>query len=59
MSDEELQPVWLFRFALESETGVPISQSVAEELLDLIVRWAEENECQVGGGYRPPRLEER
>lgn len=59
MPDNDAEPVWLFRFGLEGEGGLPVSRALAEELLDLIIKWAEENDCQVGGGYRAPKPEER
>ena len=51
-------PVWLFRFALEHEKDKPLERSTAEELMDLIVAWAETNSLQIGGGYRRPRPDE-
>ncbi len=59
MSKKETQSVWLFRFGLEGEAGAPIRRALAEALLDRIIEWAEENECQIGGGYRPPAPDER
>lgn len=58
MQEEESQLVWMFRFGLEGEDGKPIERALAEELLDRIVEWAEENGCQVGGAYRAPSPEE-
>ncbi|MBW3542572.1 MAG: hypothetical protein KY476_20100 [Planctomycetes bacterium] len=58
MTPSGQQPVWLFDFALESETGEPVAAERAEQLLDMIVAWAEERQLQVGGGYRPPSDEE-
>ena len=52
------QPYWMFTFGLEGEGDKPVSRDLAEELLLLIVKWAEENECQIGGGFRPPEPEE-
>ena len=54
MSTERAEPVWLFHFALESESGVPIPSTIPEELIDLIVDWVEKRELQIGGGYRAP-----
>ncbi len=58
MENRHLQPVWLFHFGLESESGEPIEQTVAAELLEYIVVWAEQRGLQVGGGYRRPTQEE-
>ena len=56
--DEVCQPVWIFRFSLEHESGKPVRRTTADALLQSIVKWAEEENLQVGGGYRPPRPEE-
>jgi hypothetical protein len=52
------QRVWLFQFALERESGEPITRTTAAELLEHIVTWAEQRDLQVGGGYRRPKAEE-
>ena len=49
------EEVWLFNFALEGEALGKIERKKAEELMEVIIEWAENNGCQVGGGYRAPR----
>ncbi len=49
---------WIFNFALESTSGVPVARSVPSALLETIVQWAEDNEMQIGGGYRKPSEQE-
>jgi hypothetical protein len=51
----EFEKVWLFNFALESEDGKPLGRDKANDLMEYIIQWAEENDCQVGGGYRAPK----
>ncbi len=58
MKTEDTAPVWLFDFALESESGEPVSSNVPDELMDVIIDWAEKRDLQVGGGFRAPRPEE-
>jgi len=51
---------WHFDFGLcatKSNQLIPISK--CEELLDLIIEWAEKNELGVGGGYREFTEDER
>jgi len=44
---------WHFDFGLyATNPNQLIPDSKCEELLDLIVEWAEKNELEVGGGYR-------
>jgi hypothetical protein len=52
------EQLWIFRFALEREDGAPVERELPERLLGEIVRWAEANGCQIGGGYRPPSADE-
>ena len=47
-----MEDVWLFNFALEKRGGKKLVESKANELLDLITLWSEENGFQIGGGYR-------
>lgn len=51
MTDED-KTSWLFDFGLEKVDGTTISVETAEELIDVIIAWAESNDCQIGGGYR-------
>ncbi len=52
MSTEGLQE-WRFRFGLcATRDGQLISRSKCDELMDVIVNWAEANDLGVGGGYR-------
>jgi hypothetical protein len=44
---------WHFDFGLCTPDSSLIPESKCEELLDLIVDWAEQNGYGVGGGYRP------
>ena len=48
------EEVWLFNFALESEDGNKLERNKANDLMDVIIQWAEKNGCQIGGGYRAP-----
>ena len=50
-----MSDVWMFRFVLEREDGRPMSSSVPEQLLEMIVSWAEEQGYQIGGGYGMPK----
>ena len=56
--DQTTQPVWIFSFALEHESANPVSRATAESLMQSIIKWAEERNLQVGGGYRPPKPKE-
>lgn len=45
---------WSFHFGLcGNETGQLIPRTKCEELLDLIIEWAESNDLGIGGGYGP------
>jgi len=55
MSKELDEPVWIFRFALESESKELVSPRVAENLMDHIIAWVEERGLQIGGGFRKPK----
>ena len=50
----ELKEYWAFRFCLEAEDGSLVPRGQAEELLEVIVEWAEARDLQIGGGYREP-----
>ena len=53
MSSDELVE-WEFRFGLcGSKEGQLIPREKCDELLDVIVSWAEANSLGIGGGYRP------
>jgi hypothetical protein len=57
MSDSE--EYWAFRFSIEAQDGAPIPRSRAEALLEVIIEWVEVHGLQMGGGFRPPRPEDR
>jgi hypothetical protein len=44
---------WEFTFGLCSQDERRIPSSKCDELLDLVINWAEKNECGIGGGYHP------
>jgi len=51
--NEKKRDEWHFDFGLcATKSKQFISESQCNELLDLIVRWAENNDLSVGGGYR-------
>ena len=51
--DDELAE-WEFRFGLcGNEMGQMIPRSKCDELLDVIIEWAEANDLGIGGGFRP------
>ncbi len=52
------QACWVFSFCLESESGEPVSRAEATELMENIIRYVEENNLQIGGGFRAPRADE-
>ena len=52
---EDNEICWVFRFAIESESGTQVPRSMPEELFEHIIDWAESRGMQVGGGYRKPR----
>jgi hypothetical protein len=54
MDSDEVRTEWEFRFELcGNTTGQLIPRSKCDELLDLIVAWAESNNLGIGGGYAP------
>lgn len=59
MISKEKEIVWIFEFGLERRDGLCFSREAPEELLDVIIKWAEDNDCQIGGGYRNPEDDER
>ncbi len=51
---------WHFDFGLcATNPNQLITDSQCEELLDLIVEWAEKNELGIGGGYREYTKDEK
>jgi hypothetical protein len=44
---------WHFNFGLSTPDSSLIPESKCDELLDLIIDWAEQHGYGVGGGYRP------
>lgn len=42
---------WKFNFCLERGNGERLPEKKARKLMEIIISWAEENSCQVGGGY--------
>ena len=53
MSRETKLEEWHFDFGLSAQDWKPISQSECDELLDVIIDWAEEHGFAIGGGFRP------
>ena len=52
--EEQAFEEWHFDFGLHApEPGQLVPASKCDELLDLIIQWAEENRLCIGGGYRP------
>ncbi|WP_442267054.1 hypothetical protein ACSIGC_04975 [Tenacibaculum sp. ZS6-P6] len=49
---------WLFQFVLENEKGEFIDVKKANELMSHIIEWVEKNNCQIGGAYKKPKLED-
>lgn len=43
---------WEFNFALAPNKQEKVAYIKAEELMDVIIEWAENNDCLVGGGFR-------
>lgn len=59
MNEKELEE-WKFSFGLGvTKPNETISRSKCDELLDLIIEWAEANDLGVGGGYREFNREEK
>ena len=51
---------WKFSFGLcVTKTNETIPRSKCDELLDLIIQWAETNNLGVGGGYQEFNKEEK
>ena len=44
---------WHFEFGLSSQEGKLVPQSDCDQLLDLIIDWAEEHGYCIGGGFGP------
>lgn len=49
------QEAWLFKFCIETVSGEKLERAKAEALMEKILSWAEQNECQIGGGFRVPK----
>ncbi len=58
MENSDKEVMWFFEFGLEKENGEPLERAYAEDLLKFVITWAEENGCQIGGGYRNPKESE-
>ena len=54
MKKDDLQESWIFNFALEKSDGSKCERLISEDLMRKIINWVEEQDCQIGGGYRPP-----
>jgi hypothetical protein len=52
MSETILQ-VWHFDFGVSGQDGQMIAQSDCDQLLDIIIDWAEEHGLCIGGGFAP------
>ena len=52
MSETKLEE-WHFDFGLCGQDTKLVSQSDCEQLLDIIIDWAEEHGYGIGGGFRP------
>jgi hypothetical protein len=52
MSEAELQE-WHFEFGLTARDEKLISQSECDQLLDVIIDWAEQHGYCIGGGFGP------
>jgi hypothetical protein len=44
---------WHFDFGLCGQDGSSVAESDCDELLDLIIDWAEQRRLCIGGGFRP------
>jgi hypothetical protein len=44
---------WHFEFGLCGQNGESITQSECDQLLDVIIDWAEHRGYCIGGGFRP------
>ena len=44
---------WHFDFGLSGQEGNLVAQSDCEQLLDLIIDWAEQHGYCIGGGFHP------
>lgn len=58
MNTKRESNVWVYRFAIEHEQGLLVGDEMPEALMNVIVAWAEENQLQIGGGYRLPNAED-
>jgi hypothetical protein len=52
MTETKLEE-WHFDFGLCSQDEKLIAQSECDELLDVIIDWAEQRGYGIGGGFRP------
>ena len=52
MPDTKLEE-WHFDFGLYSQDRSPVAQSHCDELLDVIIGWAEQHGFCIGGGFGP------
>jgi hypothetical protein len=52
MTETKLEE-WHFDFGLCSQNTNLVSQSDCDELLDVIIDWAEQHGFCIGGGFRP------
>lgn len=51
---------WLFKFGLYNPDGLSeIPESACQELMDLIIDWAEDRKLHIGGGYKPSDGEQK
>ena len=51
--DEQRLEEWDFHFGLCAQEAGVIPESKCDELLDMIIDWAEKHGYGVGGGFRP------
>jgi hypothetical protein len=52
MSEARLEE-WHFDFGLYRQDGKLVAQSECDQLLDVIIDWAEEHGYCIGGGFAP------
>jgi hypothetical protein len=57
MTDREVV-AWMFQFGLENQEGELLAESVATELMEHLIEWAEERNLQIGGGFFPDTPEQ-
>ncbi|EDP96617.1 hypothetical protein U8527_21835 [Kordia algicida OT-1] len=57
---KKIQEAWRFEFALYHDSDDRmLNINVPSELLKMIISWAEEHDCLVGGGFRAYTDEEK